>query len=483
MIFDYIALNKSNNKVQGEVVAESLEDARGRLHGMGLIVLAVNERKETEQKKIDTLAGTKKDYFSFEFQGIDQKGKEIVGTIDAKDAFSAYIRLKNEFFFDVRYIFDLAANESEKDKQKTELVQDLQKKYELAGLADAEKEEKAVADEVAVLEKENIAKMEVLRNQIDIMLAQIKTALIKIQDDFSKREELSQIKTLIGELERVKMSNNIKHIKSVAERILEIAESLFKGKEEYKVVIKQKAEIKSIDLEKIQQVQQKQAAEIKGIAGVLDKASEFFKKYIGRTGIDKNKLVLDESLQKKMEKNQRMMSEVDLAQKNKEVLRSDFKKNLKLLLIAEDNQIKRKAWNDCKVILKNYFRRYKLETNQTEVKKSFWRSFFTARNPDLNKKDYQNIFIEINHFLGWLICFYVVYFVLGGLVLQKNLFLFKTFFYRTIFSEFLIVLFFALFIFQLLTIFKIKFFRQSFLGGTFLFLLGCFSVLLYSLNF
>ena len=486
MIFDYIALNKSNNKVKGEITAEDLASARKRLHSMGLTVLAVNEKKEETQQE------EKNDYASFEFKGIDKKEKEIIGTIDAKDSLQAYVRLKNEFFFDVKYIFDLAANEITKEQQKKELAKELQQKYELSGLANKEKECKKEDDKLAELEKANINKLNILRNQVDVMIAQIKTVLGKVKDEPEKRMELNQIKSLIGELERIKMSNNIKHIKSVAERILEIAESLFKDRDEYKIIIKQKKNLKSFDLGKLQQMQYRESVEIKGISGALDKASKLFKKYVGKIGIDfgkDKKITSNKIFKEQLENSKSLLNEVDLIEKNKNDLKNSLKENLKILLsFSKKSKINKwTAFLNSKLLLKVYLRKTKeinLKTNKKELKRfGYLKHFFRYRNINSTKKDYQNIFVEINNFLGWLLCFYFAYFYVGALVLQKNLSFLKTFFYKTLSSEFLLVLFFTFFIFHLLTNLKIKFFRQSFFGTLFLLSVGLFSILFFSLNY
>lgn len=465
MTFDYIALNKSNSKVEGEVSAENLQLARKRLHDMGLTVLAINERKGDKTDEKTETVDEKKDYISFEFKGIDKKGKEIVGTIDSKDSLQAYVRLKNEFFFDVVYLFDLDASEMEREKQKKEWVKELQKKYELAGFA-VPKEEKKEESDLEDSGQANMKKLELMRNQVEEMLVQIKSVLQKVKNDPEKRADLAQIKILMGELERVKMSNNIKHIRGVADRILDIAEDLFREQEEYEFVVQQKKNLDSPNLDKIEQQNYQEAVEIKGISGALGQAFGLFNKYTGRLGkvSQKNKNIktgLKDSLKKTPFKKQVLLKEDDLLEKTQSDLRGMFKENLLFVLKFWEKGVSQKtAFSNLITICKPFFKR---------------------KNPA--KQDFEKVFIELNLFLGWLICFYLIYFYVGALVLQKNIPFLRDFFYKTIMSEFLIVLFFAFFLFHLLINLKIKFLRQSFVGGLVLFLFGSFVVLLYSLNF
>lgn len=490
MIFDYIALNKGNNKVEGEVSAKDLPSARKRLHSMGLTVLAVNERKEEIKK--EEKKETKKDFLSFEFKGIDKKGKEIVGTIDAKDSFSAYVRLKKEFFFDVKYMMDLAVDESEQERQKKEWVKELQKKYEATGLSEEQDEHTKEDDDLEELEKSNAAKLEVLRNQVEVMLAQIKAVLEKVKEDSKNRSDLSNIKILIGELERVKMSNNMKHIKGVAERILNTAENLLRDKEGYQVIVKQKKNLDSSNLERIRQQQYRSAVEAKGISSALKHASNFFNKYTKIIGFDSIEKKKDESPKKKQalkqntEKKENILSDVDLLKKTRKEIAADLKTNFKnLIRFGKKEKADRKsAFMNILSLVKIYFKKpetKKEEKDIQEQKKQTKSSSKQTLNP--SKKDYHRVFVELNVFLGWLLCFYLVYFYVGGLIIQKNLSFFKDFFHKTIVSEFLLLLFFSFFIFHLLINLKIKFFRQSFLGGVLLFSLGGFFILFYSINF
>lgn len=490
MIFDYIALNKGNNKVEGEITADDFALARKRLHGMGLTVLAINERKEKLKKGVQN--DEKKDYISFEFKGIDKKGKEIVGTIDAKDSLRAYIRLKNEFFFKVIYIFDLAVGEVEKEQQKKELLKELQEKYKLTGLAEEEKEDKKETDKLAEIEKENADKLKILRNQVDIMIAQIKSVLDNAKDEPEKREQIAQINILIGELERVKMSNNIKHIRGVAERILAIAESLFKDKdnEKYKVVATQKENIKSFDLDKLRQIQHREAVEIRGVSGALNKASQLFKAYVGKLNVNfgqDKESVSDKTLKKHVESSKTLLSGMDLLEKSENDLKNGLKESLKDLFSFSKKTNRRVAFVNSKLLFKEYLKKSKESDlklgNQKRTFLDYLKNLFRFKQLDSSKNDFQKVFIEINNFLGWLLCFYLAYFYLGGIILQKNLGFFKTFFYKTFSSEFLLILLFSFFVFHLLTNFKIKFLRQSFFGALLLFSFGLFSVLLFSLNY
>jgi len=484
MTFDYIALNKSNKKVEGEIVAEDLSAARKRLHGMSLTVLAINKRKEASE--LQENVAEKKDYTSFEFKGVDDRGKEIIGTIDAKDALRAYIRLKNEFLFDVKYLFDLDADEIEKERQKKQLAKELQQKYELTGFAEKEKETQKEENDLIELEKKNAKKLDFLRNQVDTMIAKIKVVLLKVQNEKEKQAEINQIRTLIGELERIKMSNNIKHIRGMAERILDLAESLFKGKEGYHAVIKQKENLKAFDMGRLQQMQYRELVEIKGISGALDKASKLFKKYVSKIGIYKeSKSELEGITDKQILTSQDFLAETDLLDKSQNDLKNSFKKNFKrIFALGKTTLVERKiAWHNMLVLLKVFIFKFKKDKKNQNKQKSFFPTFLKPKALDYSKKDYQGVFIEINHFLGWLICFYLGYFYLGSLVIQKNLTFFKEFFYKTILSDLLLGLLFAFFVFHLLTNLKIKFFRQSFWATFSLLFVGIFSVLFFNLNY
>lgn len=485
MIFSYVALNKGNKKVEGNMPADDISSARKKLHEMGFSVLSIEEKKEEAGEKV-----VEKDYFSYEFKAVDQKGKEIVGTIDAVNALKAYTRLVDEFHFEVEYLFDLDANNLEQEQQKEGLVADLKSQYQMSASPRSETQEKTQKEEdLSINEQVGFTKINVLRNQIDIMIVTIKGLLKKIEGEESKKSKILVIKNLLNELERVKMSNNLSNTRSLADRILSAAEDLFKGEDDYQVVVKQKQSLKNTDNDKMQQFYYQNAVELEGFTGALKKASRLLQKYINNLGIKipgvnnldasnllnitEKKPVFDSTLEDVAVK---VYQVAELLGESKSALKEKVKRELKALFNfkSKTNQERKLAWLNLKTLLQVY-----LKSNQDE--KSKWWSFSMSYNQE--KSDYENVFREVDIFLSWLLCFYIVFYYLGGMVLQKNLNFLSGFMYKTVTVDFLLYFVFFIFVSSLLIKLKIKFFRQSFFGGVFVLLINVFLVMFYVLNY
>lgn len=486
MNFVYIALNKNNQKIEGEVSAENLNIARDRLHGMGLSILSITEKKEedfsiTQEVKTEQAP---KDYKSFEFKALDKKKKEIIGTIDADSEINAYFRLKDEFHFEVQSMFDLDASEMEKERQKVSLAEELEKKYQMYA-ASVPQEISQKRDDLNDFEEKTNQKLELLRNQVEIMIVQIKTLLKKIENDGAKAGDSARIETLIAELERIKMSNNITHIRSLAERILDMAESLFKEEEEFKVIIKQKKNLKQID--KLDKLYHQNAVDISNVTGVLNKLSILVKQYGKSLGIkEKPQNVLPKEDFMSAMNPKGLLEKDDFNEKPKEEIGITLSAELKkMLAFKQDASMRRVAFQNFKNLLPLYFRSSKKQKDSINKgeKTLGWSFLKFHKKVDTSQADFENIFREIEMFFSWLLFFYLIYFYVGGLVLQKNLMFLHNFFYKTITSE--VILFFVLFVFvfSLLVKIKIKFFRQSFFGGVFLFFIGVLTVGMYVLNY
>ena len=119
MKFAYTALTKDSKKITGVFDVESQEAAQAELHKMGVAIIAVNEvsdeeyeKLKKEQKEVKKTTGIQ----TFDFLGVDPNKKEIEGTIDSIDDFSAYKRLRTEYQLEVRKLYKADATETEIQK-------------------------------------------------------------------------------------------------------------------------------------------------------------------------------------------------------------------------------------------------------------------------------------------------------------------------------------------------------------------------------
>lgn len=205
MKFAYTALSVENKKLTGILEALSLTDAQDELHKMGLSIISVSPiseaeylRKAEEEKKQKAAEGI----ITFSFKGIDTQGKLIEGTIDAPSPFEAYKRLVTEFQFKIQELEknDINALKERLEKEPTAVT--------------------AKTDEEELAEVEYETNTEIMA-QIDGVIKNTKDILLKNKDFFSF-DQISKIEGTLSELERVRTSNNLKHIAEISNHLYEL---------------------------------------------------------------------------------------------------------------------------------------------------------------------------------------------------------------------------------------------------------------------
>ena len=208
----YTALTKDSKKIIGVLDVESQEAAQAELHKMGVAIISTKEVSDAEYEKLKkTQAAAKetKGIKTFTFLAIDPNGKEIEGTIDAMDEFSAYKRLRTEYQFEVKKLYKTGATEADIQKVSGQLLSfEAQLETELvkSGKEVKKEDDKDVGEED--INKEIIG-------EVDKVVINAKKALDEHKVLYSN-ELLKEINNTLGELQRIRTSNNIKHITEVS---------------------------------------------------------------------------------------------------------------------------------------------------------------------------------------------------------------------------------------------------------------------------
>ncbi|MBI5412197.1 hypothetical protein HZA43_03405 [Candidatus Peregrinibacteria bacterium] len=212
MKFSYTALSKSNKQLNGLLEAIDLDNAKEELHKMGLSIVTIQEIAEADyqnellkQKATKESQGIK----TFSFQATDNRGKPIDGTIEAPAIENACERLIREYQFTLHALYPQAASEEEK-KFFAEHFKDLISQCEVSIKKNTLPEESSEEEEKTV-DQQMIA-------EIDRVILKTKEALNEYSDFFSTDHQL-EIKNSLAELERVRQSNNLKHIEQLCHTI------------------------------------------------------------------------------------------------------------------------------------------------------------------------------------------------------------------------------------------------------------------------
>jgi len=211
--YRYTVINQENKQLQGTIGAPDEQSARLELNDLGFSIVELSEITEESGKTASEMP-------IFEFAALDKNQKHVVGTIQAEDPYKAFIRLISEYDFEVEYVIDNELPEKDKETERKKGAYDLYSKYQEENAV----KNKETSDEKDLKEFEK--KQAVLKQQIDFVLAKVKSML----DDYEKDmlpETKEKIRRYVEKILRIKSSTNLDYIRKTAEEML-----LFLQKEE-----------------------------------------------------------------------------------------------------------------------------------------------------------------------------------------------------------------------------------------------------------
>lgn len=467
MKFSYTALGSDNQKLTGTLMAESLELARNELHKMGLSVIALNEVKEnltptkTEARDIKLENAGIVTYF---FLTNDPEGKTVNGTIDAKDPYSAYKRLIAEYQFQVLDLYDYASKTPDMDTLKGQF-ENWNLNLEQEGI---DPHPKRVVKKNDLTEEGEKMAQEIVE-EIDHFILNTKKILKEHQEQYSK-VFLQEIEGTLGKLERIRSSNNLKHITKVCNDLYELishpdALSAIVGEkeadQEYKQIIGSLKESGFVQnkfnfLEK-KNLEQK-AERFESVKGIFSKI---------QSKLGKNTGNLEKNLQKR---NDYLKSSNSVDAQSDEVSLKTILSNL-FSYLKETNPILRRARKQ------DLRKSYELWKNQSKE--------VTVDSATINKekRDFSQFFMELDSFFGWLLFFYLSYFFLISFSLERDIGLPKTLVFKTLSSPLIINVSIFLLVAHLALKLKLRLFQRNALGSFFLFSLFFGAYILVMANF
>ena len=380
MKFSYTALTKDNKKITGILDAENTEAAQAELHKMGVAIISVKEISEEEYERLKKeceAVKVEKGIQTFNFRAIDPNGKEVEGTIDAMDEFSAYRRLRIEYQFKVHELYRVGATETKKEEAKA-MLGSLEEQLAQEKIITKERKEEEFGEET--INKEVIA-------EVDKVIVNTKKAMEKHKELFSS-DLLKKIENTLGELERIRTSNNIKHITEVSNNLYSLIGNPDK-----------------IEAEKVEDKDYQQLiGEIRDSA-LVKKEFELYEKAIKFTGF------------KKLSKN--------ITKRLKELTAQPEEGTGKAPGVISKLKLKIHTFLEKSTKKKPLKPRKKVE--KAKVKERA-----VAEKKAKKKRDFTILFVEIDSFMAWLLCFYIIYFFLISFSLEKNVGLSREFIFKTL---------------------------------------------------
>lgn len=398
--FKYIIVNKENKQLTGEVDAPSEDIARKDLQELGFSIVSIEEKKKEDKDEVGVI---------FDFKGIDSQNRKITGTIKSENRYQAFRRLITEYELDVRYVVQSNLNPKDKTKQIEEGVNDLMKKYqdEVKKKTDLFHEKKFKQID-RNFEKEKALVM----RQVDFVLTKVSESI----DSFAKElnaDDKQRIKDYVNKILRLKNTTNLDYLKKSTQDLLKFlqkAEIFVNKKSNVQNKLKLYAQSEDMidhlekgkdfgvyqDLE--EQILRWQSEHIKG------------KKKKEISIINKLKSVYYALLLKIIHQPEQ------IREINKEIdyLNREIKQYYSVYLKAKDLNYKKEAiksikrLKERKISLRNKLRKLKKE----EIKR-------TKEEGELNF--FEKLIEGINGITGWLLFFYLVFYFISGIIINKSI--------------------------------------------------------------
>jgi hypothetical protein len=452
MKFFYTALTTDNKKITGVLDTPDRDFAQAELHKMGVAILSVNEISDADYEKFQAEQEemkTKKGIRTFQFLAIDNFGKEIEGTIDALDDFSAYKRLREEYQFKIDNLFLVDASEEDKVHTKAlipgfeDQLKQIQVQTHKGEKRTALQQEKAESDED--VDKEIIA-------EIDRVIINTKKTLENHANLFST-DLLIEVQNTLGELERVRTSNNIKHITEISNDLYALISSPDKAEagmtkdESYQALL---SEIHDSALVRKDFELYKKAVEASGlrhifsdIAKRIKEATEPKKDEEGKPVgfVSKFKLSIHNALERMTKRKPLKLAQVRKMEKPKSKV-GDLMEKLGGYFKASSPILKKTRQREFMNALKGLFRKRPVEAGAAEAplaekeatpkRPKSETSSKAASSTKRARRDFTSFFVEIDSFIGWLLCFYILYYFLVDFSLEKGIGLPREFVFKTL---------------------------------------------------
>jgi len=484
MKFSYTALNDQNQKMTGLLEAENLDGAKEELHKMGLSIIIITpisedeySRKVTEEASVKQEAGIS----AFIFNAKDPSGKIIDGTIDAEDTYTAYKRLVTEYHFKVLELYLPGASDSDMATARSR-IQDYYRMLRAEGVDI----DKITTKKVKELDEQGeMIDAEVVK-EIDQFIINAKNVL-QMHTQYYSNEFLQEIQKTLADLERVRTSNNLRHISEVSNRLYELISNPDQLDE--KVAPESQAFRGVIDaMSKSVVVERKMELGIK--MKNLEKIQATFNKILQSLRIKKD------SKSATAQRNSKIsgMSDALKGQSKKPEVGSDGKEVPTLMDVIKmylkfsftSNPILKKARKKEYAVIytawkSSHRKSPKSTTSPVSLKADDKQG--TAKSTERRSWDFYELFFEADSFIGWLLFFYIVYFFLVDFSLEKGIGLPRDFVVKTLKSP--LILNITIFLVFAHLIFKLKndYFRKNFSGSLFLLFFGFGVYALVVINF
>jgi sugar-specific transcriptional regulator TrmB len=509
----YTAIGANNRKLEGVLDAESLDAARDELHKMSLSVIAIEEIPEEEASKIESQTATpvppaqpsqevtateettpsqeiapkpqesaKPAIISYYFTAKDPSGKDVNGTIDADDPESAFRRLVTEYQFSVTDLYPEGSTDPASASLKGEF-EEWRKMLEDEGI-DLEVHHAGTKSE---LEEEEEEMSEEIVNEIDQFIINTKKVISDHRNQYSD-PFIKEIENTLGELERIRSSNNLRHITKICNNLYELIahpDNIQAATEQTEAEAGQEYDSIISSLKNSGFISNKlaflQAHSLKKKSAKFENIQKTFGKILGMLSKKKGEAFTQNLRKKRKKHHARWLTQLTDNLKGEKTDAVTFKIVFQKFFswISAPNAILRKARKQELIRTYHEWQSYRKKIKSEKSVKTQKIEKATKEGEGISSK-IAEFFMEIDSFIAWLLFFYIVYFFLATFSLEKDIGLPQELILKTFDSNLLINIAIFLVIAHLAFLIKFRLFRGHILSSVFLFFLsfGIYAILM-----
>jgi hypothetical protein len=223
--FSYVALNHEHKKLTGVISGKDEEEAREKLHSLQLSIIVLTRTSDDASETEIQTETEEKGVLTFIFEALDIKGKNVKGTIDAESRKTAFYRLLSEYHFQILSLCDTKIPLEEREEKGKQGLEELalEIEEEFGTLESDSLNDFAANTRIEKSEEFLDAKKELVES-VEEIVGRAEKVLEKFEDELSG-DEYRAIKTKIGSLMRLRLSNNLKYIQDLADELLTLIDS------------------------------------------------------------------------------------------------------------------------------------------------------------------------------------------------------------------------------------------------------------------
>ncbi|MCT4591841.1 MAG: hypothetical protein N4A36_00420 [Candidatus Gracilibacteria bacterium] len=409
MQFSYIALSPEYQRLTGVITAEDQAKARAKLHEMGLTVISITEHKggNIEEEHGIKAPTTNTESTTFYFKVINPKGQTVDGTIDSNNRITAFRRLVGEYNFKILLLCEASVPPSERETEGTnglkELAQEVEEeygiKYQEPSMDTGESEESKKKDEYFEKQKKEVLK------EVEEVVKQAEKILAEYSEKLSG-EENQNIRNKLNDLMRIRLSNNLPHIRNLTEELFVLIEGILNSHSDIDESIERsdKGDLDNLLVTSEEDEFKNKASAFKGAIVNIRSISKKMKRMTKGTTTRRIKS------KKEMEK---VVLGANIKKTKKSILFPFVKEAIAQAkgLIGSKSSIRRKAHKEKLLELIDNFRAdWKSRIAQQELENISKQDQEIIKEIENKDKPQTLFFYEIRLFIGWLLSFYILYF-------------------------------------------------------------------------